>query len=63
MILDTNEMEARLPLVKVQRICEFIEELLSKSSCTKRQLLQFLGHFNFATRVILPGRSFFIILN
>lgn len=57
-ILDTDKMEARLPLVKVERICNFIKKLLSKSSCTKRQLLQLLGHFNFATRVILPGRSF-----
>ncbi|VDH89876.1 Hypothetical predicted protein [Mytilus galloprovincialis] len=57
-ILDSNKMEARLPNIKVQRICEFISKLLSKSSCTKRQLLQLLGHFNFATRVILPGRSF-----
>ncbi|VDI37445.1 Hypothetical predicted protein [Mytilus galloprovincialis] len=36
-ILDSNKMEARLPNIKVQRICEFISKLLSKSSCTKRQ--------------------------
>ena len=57
-ILDSMNMEARLPLDKVQRILEFIDTLLSKRFCTKRELLQLLGHFNFASRVILPGRSF-----
>jgi len=56
-ILDSEKMEARLPTVKVERICDFIHKLLNKSSCTKRELLQLLGHFNFASRVILPGRS------
>ena len=57
-ILDSMNMEARLPLDKVQRILEFIDTLLVKPYCTKRDLLQLLGHFNFASRVILPGRSF-----
>ena len=57
-ILDSRDMVARLPTEKIQRITQFIEKLLGKSSCTKRELLQLLGHFNFASRVILPGRSF-----
>jgi hypothetical protein len=57
-ILDSEKMEARLPTVKVERICGFIHKLFNKSSCTKRELLPLLGHFNFASRVILPGRSF-----
>ena len=57
-ILDSMNMEARLPLEKVQRILEFIDTLLSKRCCTKCELLQLLGHFNFASRVILSGRSF-----
>ena len=57
-ILDSMNMEARLPLDKVQRILEFINTLLSKRCCTKREPLQLLGYFNFASRVILPGRSF-----
>ena len=56
-ILDSFYMEARLPLDKVQRILEFIDTLLGKPYCTKRDLLQLLGHFNFASRVIQPGRS------
>lgn len=51
-------MEARLPLNKVQRILEFIDTLLGMPYCTKHELLLLLGHFNFASRVILPGRSF-----
>ena len=51
-------MEARLPLNKVQRIIKFIEELLPKQACTKLELLQLLDHFNFGSRVIIPGRTF-----
>ena len=57
-ILDSMNMEARLPLDKVQRILEFIDTLPVKSFCTERELLQLLGHFNCASRVILSGRSF-----
>ena len=57
-ILESSKMEARLPLDKVQRILHFIEGLLGKICCTKLELLQLLGHFNFASPVILPGRSF-----
>ena len=51
MILYTEKLEARLPQDKVDRICEFNKIILHKSSCTKRELLQLLGHMNFATRV------------
>ncbi|CAG2217078.1 unnamed protein product [Mytilus edulis] len=57
-IPNSEKMKARLPLNKVDRICEFIKKLCRKKSCTKRELLQLLGHLNFASRVILPGRSF-----
>ena len=57
-VLDSQNMEARLPRDKVVRICNFISFLCNKKKCTKRELLQLLGHFNFASRVILPGRSF-----
>ena len=58
LILDSMYMQARSPSDKVHRIIEFIETLLGQSSYTKLDLLQLLGHFNFASRVILPGRSF-----
>ena len=57
-ILDSSKMEADLPSDKVERILKFIEGLLEKTCCTKLVMLQLLGHFNFASRVILPGRSF-----
>lgn len=57
-ILDSIRMEARLPLDKLSRITTKIQECLSKTSVTKLELLQLLGHLMFATRVIPPGRSF-----
>ncbi|VDI20264.1 Hypothetical predicted protein [Mytilus galloprovincialis] len=56
-VLDTDKLEARLPANKVERICKFIISIIQKSTCTKRELLQLLGHLNFASRVIVPGRS------
>lgn len=57
-ILDTLLMEARLPLNKLQRILDFLDTMLDRRTCTKLQLLQLLGHLNFASRIILAGRSF-----
>ncbi len=57
-ILDSDKLEARLPRDKVERIISFIDSLILKKACSKREVLQILGHFNFASRVILPGRSF-----
>ncbi|XP_071171222.1 uncharacterized protein [Mytilus edulis] len=57
-ILDTDKMEARLPQDKVERIIYFIGTFLRRRSIKKRELLQLLGHFNFAARVIIPGRTF-----
>lgn len=57
-ILDSEKMEARLPRDKIDRIIYFIRSLLNRTSCTKREMLQLLGHFNFASRVVVPGRSF-----
>jgi hypothetical protein len=57
-ILDSDNMQARLPENKLSRIVEFIDYFLARSTCTKRELLQLLGHMNFASRVILAGRSF-----
>lgn len=57
-ILDTVNLQARLPVDKVNRIAELLGDFLHRKTCTKREMLQLLGHLNFATRVILPGRSF-----
>ncbi len=57
-ILDSEKMEARLPLEKVRRIALLLQSFSQKKSCTKRELLSLLGHLNFACRVIYPGRAF-----
>lgn len=53
-------MERRIPLEKVERILTLINNLRSKKSCTKLELLSVLGHFNLSTRIIPAGRSFII---
>lgn len=57
-VLDSNLMEARLPFDKLERITNYLKEFLAKKSCTKREILQLLGHLNFASRVVIPGRAF-----
>ena len=57
-ILDTDAMEGRLPLDKLDRIRGLLCQFGSKQSVSKRALLSLLGHLNFASRVIKPGRSF-----
>ena len=57
-ILDTSNMRALLPDEKKTRICAILDLFAKKKSCTKRELLSLLGHLNFASRVIHPGRSF-----
>lgn len=57
-ILDTNKMEARLPANKLERIAEKLALFAGKRSCTKRELLSLLGHLVFASRVVIPGRTF-----
>lgn len=56
--LDSQRMETRLPPNKVARIVDVLESFACKNSCTKRELLSLLGHMNFATRCVKPGRSF-----
>ena len=56
--LDSERFEVRLPCDKKDRILQYIHEFLLKERVTKRQVLQLLGHFNFASKVIRPGRSF-----
>ena len=57
-ILDSENMEVRLPSDKLIRIRYLIGEFTHRKSCTKRELLSILGHLNFACKVVHPGRSF-----
>jgi hypothetical protein len=56
--LDSITRQAFLPPDKVRRILGIVNELCSRRSITKRELLSLLGHLNFASRVVVPGRSF-----
>lgn len=56
--LDSVRMEARLPPNKLLRITAIIDSFRNRKSVTKRELLSLLGHINFASRVIVQGRSF-----
>ena len=57
-ILDTDNMLAKLPEDKLCRIKYFLFPFLNRRTCTKREMLCLLGHLNFAMRVIPTGRSF-----
>ena len=56
--LDTVSMQARLPDDKLHRARTLVETFLGLSKYIKRELLSLLGHLQFASRVIVPGRSF-----
>ncbi|RXN33881.1 poly [Labeo rohita] len=56
--LDSQKFLASLPKEKIDRTILVASTLLSKSSCSKRELLSILGHLNFAMRIIPQGRPF-----
>jgi hypothetical protein len=57
-VLDTQKMEARLPVEKIERIRGLVRDMLGRERSTKRELLSLLGHLNFACRVVYHGRTF-----
>lgn len=57
-ILDSEKMLACLPQDKVHRLKVMLEEFSKINSCKKIKLLSLLGHMSFASKVIVPGRSF-----
>lgn len=57
-VLDSEKMEARLPLDKLSRITQLLLDFQRKKSCKKQELLSLVGHLVFASRVIVPGRTF-----
>ena len=56
--LDSNLMQASLPRDKEERIIEMLNQYTEKRSVSKRDLLSLLGHLNYASRIIISGRSF-----
>ena len=57
-ILNTSTMQAKLPKEKILRIINILDRYESKNSISKRDMLKLLGHLQFATRVVRPGRTF-----
>ena len=56
--IDSNEMIARLPKDKLERICRDLARFKQKRSVTLSELQSLLGLLNFACSVIIPGRTF-----
>ena len=57
-IIDTIRGELRLPLDKLTRLRDRINEWLQKKRCTKRDLLSLAGQLQHAATVVRPGRTF-----
>ena len=56
--IDSDSMEMRLPLDKLQRLREVLREWRGKKGCKKRDLLSIIGSLSHACKVIKLGRPF-----
>ncbi|XP_077779111.1 uncharacterized protein LOC144326428 [Podarcis muralis] len=56
--LDTVAQSSRLPVEKIAALKQLIQDTLKLRKITLRQIQSLLGHFNFACRVVSPGRPF-----
>ncbi|XP_052214344.1 uncharacterized protein LOC127833226 [Dreissena polymorpha] len=56
--LDSDKMEIRLPLHKVQEVLILLNNMLQKTRCTLKEMQSLIGVLNFACRAIIPGRPF-----
>ena len=56
--LDSERMEARLPLEKIDKCFSLIDEFMNRKSCKKREMESLIGYLNFTCSVVLPGRAF-----
>ena len=52
------ELEARLPTEKLYAIKAELLQWLSRTSCTKRELLSLIGLLSISAKVVPPGRTF-----
>ena len=57
-LIDTLQLELRLPEEKMSEIKALLKEWERKQSCTKRALLRLVGKLAHAAKVIPPGRTF-----
>lgn len=56
--VDSTEMVCRLPLDKVLKIRNLLNEFSRRKKVTLRELQSLLGLLNFATGCVVPGRAF-----
>lgn len=56
--LDSILMEARLPLDKILKCCATLDSMLSKATCSVKEMQSLIGLLNFACSIIQPGRAF-----
>ena len=56
--IDTCKGELRLPLEKLQRLRDLLEEWRDRKGCTRRELETLIGQLNHACKVVRAGRSF-----
>lgn len=57
-ILDSVQLEARLPPDKLTRIKQDLHSWSTKEVASKRELLSLIGLLSFAAKVVPPGRTF-----
>ena len=56
--VDSVNQVTRLPDQKLSALLSLLSEWSERTSCTKRELLSFIGTLSFAAKVIPPGRTF-----
>ena len=57
-LLDSNKMEARLPVDKLTRLQAALGQWANRKSATLQELQSLIGTLQFACKVIAPGRPF-----
>ena len=57
-LLDSNKMEARLPVDKLTRLQATLLQWTTRKSATLQELQSLIGTLQFACKVIAPGRPF-----
>jgi len=57
-ILDSKQMEIRLPADRLTRIKQLLTTWLPRQKAKKRQILSLVGILYHTTKVIHPGRTF-----
>ena len=58
LLVDTINQIVAVPVEKIQKALELIDEILSKKKMTLKQLQKICGFLNFLGRAVVPGRAF-----